>query len=109
MNQRRVVPILLAWAVATGLAGTAAQTRSDRPARDAAGQKPAEPRTTGRIAGRVLAADNGRPVRRARVFVSAPQLPEGRATLTDDAGAFELSDLPEGRYTLTVSKTGFIN
>ena len=110
MNQRRVLPILLAWAVATGLAvTTATQSRSDRPPRDTAGQKPAEPPTTGRIGGRVFAADNGRPVRRARVFVSAPQLPEGRATLTDDTGAFELSDLPAGRYTLTVSKTGFIN
>jgi hypothetical protein len=110
MNQRRVLPILLAWAVATGFAvTTATQTRSDRPPRDTAGQKPAEAPTTGRIGGRVFAADNGRPVRRARVFVSAPQLPEGRATLTDDTGAFDLSDLPAGRYTLTVSKTGFIN
>jgi hypothetical protein len=56
----------------------------------------------------VLAADNGRPIRRARVLATAPQLPQGRGTLTDEAGAFALTGLPEGRYTLTVSKTGFI-
>jgi protocatechuate 3,4-dioxygenase beta subunit len=62
----------------------------------------------GKISGRVLAANDGRPVRRARAYVSAPQLPEGRGTLTDDNGLFELTELPAGRYTLTVSKTGFV-
>jgi hypothetical protein len=62
----------------------------------------------GRITGRVLAADSGRPVKRARAYVSAPELPEGRGTLTDDTGVFDLNDLPAGRYTLTVSKTGFV-
>ena len=111
MIQGRVVPVLLAAVIAGWFAVTAAtQTRSDRPSANVAGQKPPAPPTpTGRIGGRVLAADNGRPVRRARVFVSAPQLAEGRATLTDDSGGFELSELPAGRYTLTVSKTGFIN
>jgi Carboxypeptidase regulatory-like domain len=28
--------------------------------------------------------------------------------LTDESGAFELTELPAGRYTLTVSKTGFV-
>ena len=61
-----------------------------------------------RITGRVLAADNGRPVRRARALVNAAELPGGRATLTDDNGVFELTDLPAGRYTLSISKTGFV-
>lgn len=78
-----------------------------RPARDTPAQAGTPPPPTGKIAGRVLAADNGRPVRRARAFVSASQF-EGRGTLTDDNGAFELSDLPAARYTLTVSKTGFV-
>ena len=60
------------------------------------------------MAGRVLAADTGRPVRRARVFLSGAQIPGGRGALTDDEGLFELTELPEGRYTVTAGKTGFI-
>jgi hypothetical protein len=40
--------------------------------------------------------------------VNGPELPGGRATLTDDKGVFELTELPAGRYTLSVSKTGFV-
>jgi hypothetical protein len=80
------------------------QSSRDTPAqRDAAVEAP-----KGKIAGRVVAADTGRPVRRARVSVTAPELSEGRGTLTDDSGAFELTELPAGRYTLAVSKTGFV-
>jgi hypothetical protein len=73
----------------------------------AAQQDPPAP-PSGKIAGRVLAANDGKPVRRARAYGSAPQLPEGRGTLTDDNGVFELNELPAGRYTLTVSRTGFV-
>jgi hypothetical protein len=62
----------------------------------------------GRIAGRVVAADTGRPVKRARVFATAAELPSGRGVLTDDSGLFEFLDLPAGRYTLTASKAGFV-
>src|SRR5207237_3039911 len=61
------------------------------------------------MTGRVLAADNGRPVKRARVFVTAAELPGGRGVLTDDQGVFDLTELPAGRYTLTVSKSGFVS
>ena len=64
---------------------------------------------TGLIAGRVLAADTGRPVKRARVFASAAELPGGRGVLTDDMGVFQLVELPAGRYTLSVSKSGFVS
>jgi hypothetical protein len=57
----------------------------------------------------VLASDNGRPVKRARVFITAAELPGGRGMLTDDGGVFDLTELPAGRYTLTVSKTGFVS
>jgi hypothetical protein len=69
---------------------------------------PAGP-TTGKISGRVLAADSGRPIRRARVLLNGPGLPNGRAIMTDDAGLFEFAELPTGRFTLTASKEGFIN
>jgi large repetitive protein len=80
------------------------QSSRDTPAqRDATLEVP-----KGKISGRVVAADTGRPVRRARVSLTAPELPEGRGTLTDDSGVFEITELPPGRYTLAVSKTGFV-
>jgi len=84
---------------------------SQQPTRDTSAQqnKDTPPTPTGRIAGRVVAADNGRPVKRARVLVNAVELPGGRGVLTDDGGMFELSELPAGRYTLTVSKSGFVS
>jgi hypothetical protein len=86
------------------------QSSTQQPARDTPAQpKDAPPPPAGRITGRVLAADNGRPVKRARVFVSAVELPGGRGMLTDDSGVFDLTELPAGRYTLTVSKSGFVS
>jgi len=79
---------------------------SDQPARDTSAKPPATP--TGRITGRVVAADTGRPLKRARVLVSAAELPGGRAALTDDSGIFDVAELPAGRYTVNVSKTGFV-
>ncbi|MGC4084087.1 MAG: carboxypeptidase-like regulatory domain-containing protein [Vicinamibacterales bacterium] len=84
-------------------------SRQQSPARDTPAQDTAQQEAPkGRITGRVAAADTGRPVRRARVFLSGSQIQGGRAALTDDEGAFELTELPEGRYTLTAGKTGFI-
>jgi len=83
---------------------------TQQPARDTpARPQDAPPTPTGRITGRVIASDNGRPVKRARVFVTAGELPGGRGVMTDDQGAFDLTELPAGRYTLTVSKTGFVS
>src|SRR5438093_2651638 len=81
---------------------------SRQPARDTPARTDI-PTPAGRIIGRVLAADTGRPVKRARVFVSAAELPGGRGTLTDENGLFDLAELPAGRYTLTVSKSGFVS
>ena len=101
--------LLVMLAVAVG-AQQPGQPAGQQPARDTPAQpKDAPPPPAGRIAGRVLAADNGRPVKRARVFASAAELPGGRGMLTDDAGAFDLTELPAGRYTLTVSKSGFVS
>src|SRR5581483_2682928 len=80
------------------------------PARDTSApinqQEPPTPQ--GRITGRVLAADNGRAIKRARVFVNAAELPGGRGTLTDDQGVFDFTELPAGRYTVSASKSGFV-
>ena len=101
--------------VVLGAAALAQQTpprpgqTSGQPARDTpARPKDAPPPPAGRISGRVLAADNGRPVKRARIFATAVELPGGRGMLTDDSGVFDLTELPAGRYTLTVSKSGFV-
>jgi len=97
-----LLAILVAFAVGT-LA--AQQPARDTPAQPADAVRP----PSGRITGRVVASDNGRPVKRARVFVTAAELPGGRGMLTDDGGAFDFTEMPAGRYTLTVSKTGFVS
>src|SRR5437773_353523 len=102
---------LLVTATAVAVAsGQAQRPGPQQPARDTPAQKQeAAPPATGLIAGRVLAADTGRPVKRARVFASAAELPGGRGILTDDTGLFQLAELPAGRYTLSVSKSGFVS
>jgi len=82
--------------------------RPQQPARDTPAQ-PSTPAPSGKISGRVVTADTGRPIKRARVFVNAAELPGGRGTLTDDSGTYEITDLPAGRYTLNVSKSGFVS
>ena len=82
--------------------------RPQQPARDTPAQ-PTAPAPSGKISGRVVAADTGRPIKRARVFVNAAELPGGRGMLTDDSGTYEITDLPAGRYTLNVSKSGFVS
>jgi hypothetical protein len=88
--------------------GQGAQTR---PPRDP-GQKPSPAAGTGVIRGRVVSADNGQPIRRARVAAfmveSRTEIRENRGTLTDEQGQFELKELTAGRYTLTAMKTGFV-
>ena len=56
----------------------------------------------------MVAGDTGRPIKRARVFLSAAEIPGGRGMLTDDNGAFDFTDLPAGRYTINASKSGYI-
>ena len=65
-------------------------------------------RGTGRIRGRVIAADTGAPLRGARIALYAPELPEGRATSTDADGRYEFRELPPGRYQLEASKGSYL-
>jgi uncharacterized protein (DUF2141 family) len=88
--------------------GSQAARPAQQPARDTPAQPSTAPVVAGRLSGRVLAADTGRPVKRARVFITAAELPGGRGVLTDDSGTFDFTELPAGRYTLTASKSGFI-
>src|SRR6266536_8642 len=95
--------------VSAELAPSQAQ-RPQQPARDTPAQPAAAPAPAGRISGRVVTSDTGRPVKRARVFLNAAELPGGgRGMLTDDSGLYEITDLPAGRYRLNVSKSGFVS
>jgi protocatechuate 3,4-dioxygenase beta subunit len=64
---------------------------------------------TASIKGRVTAADTGRPLRRASIRVSAPELGgSGRTATTDPDGYYEIDELPAGRYTINVSRGGYL-
>lgn len=64
---------------------------------------------TARLAGRVVAADTGRPLRRAIVRLGSPELREGRSTSTDAEGRWQVKDLPAGRYSIFISKGGYVS
>ena len=75
------------------------------PPRDA---RPAQTGTAA-IKGRVFAADTGKPLRRARISVSAPELGgNGKTASTNADGRYEIKDLPAGRYTVTVTRSGYV-
>jgi len=61
------------------------------------------------VRGRVVAADTGKPLRRARIALSGPELGrEGRSTSTNLDGRYEMADLPAGRYTIRVTRSGYL-
>ena len=64
---------------------------------------------TGVIRGRVFSAETNGPLRRTRVLLSSPDLPQMRAATTDADGRFEFKTLPAGRYKMTASKAGYVS
>lgn len=61
------------------------------------------------LKGRVTAADTGRPLRRAQVRVTAPELKgQSRQASSDINGYWEVGDLPAGRYSISVSRGGYL-
>ena len=99
---------MLALAVMVGVAQqqpprNQPRQQNQRPARDTQAAV-----GTASLSGRVLIADTGRPVKRARVAASGGGR-QNRATTTDDQGRFDLTDLAAGSYTITASKNGFVN
>ena len=89
-------------------AGQPAGGRGGRALPQRPGRGGTQERGTAVISGTVIAADNGTPVRRADVRVSAGTRRSGRVVTTDAEGKYEVRDLPAGRWTVTVSKGGFI-
>ena len=64
---------------------------------------------TATIRGRIIAADTGRPLRRAQIALAAFESGgQGRTTTTTADGRYQFKDLPAGRYTLTVQRSGFL-
>lgn len=110
LRARFVALAFVSAAAVPALSAAAQVTRPgpQEPARDTSAQQAPARTPTGSISGRVLAADTGRPVKRARVRATAPEVPQGRAATTNDDGSFELAGLPAGRYSLNVSKAGYI-
>lgn len=64
---------------------------------------------TARLSGRVTSLDSGRPIRRAVVRISGPELREGKSVSSDADGRWELRELPAGRFTLSVTKGGYVS
>ena len=64
------------------------------------------PAGTGRIAGTVVDAESGRPIRFAHVLLRSPQ--EERLAVTDGGGAFSFDRLPSGAYRLVIAKPGYL-
>jgi hypothetical protein len=69
---------------------------------------PAKKTATGVMRGRVLAADTGAPLRRARVSFTAVESNDRRTMFTDLDGRFEFKSLSAGHYSVTASKTGYV-
>src|SRR5215210_7819665 len=123
MNARLVLLILLLMSAPAGSVGLAqvpappvtqaspgAPTGS-RPQESATGPRDNEQKPdtgTGRISGRVIGGENGAPLRRAVVTLSAEGMREGRSATTDEAGRFEFKELPAARYNLAAAKAGYV-
>ena len=61
----------------------------------------------GAIRGRVVHADDRRPIGRARVALTSAALGEPRVAITGTDGAYEFRSLPAGAYSIAVTRTGF--
>src|SRR4051812_33523691 len=68
----------------------------------------AKAKPAGVIRGRVTAADTGKPLRRAQISVSAPDVGERRTGSTNSRGEYEVTTLPAARYSISVSRSGYL-
>ena len=62
------------------------------------------------IRGRIVAADTGQPLRRAKIIVSSPEsnTTNNRNATTDADGRYILTDVPAGKYKLSVVRSGYL-
>jgi len=107
-----VGPVIAAAVAVILAAGSSAAQRpgqqgQQQPSRDT----PVQQRVvvgTASISGSVVAADSGRPIRRARVLATSPAAGSPRSALTDRDGRYELTGLPAGLYQLSAMKNGYM-
>jgi hypothetical protein len=109
----RRIPVtvgLICLAVGIATITAAEPTQQSVPSARAPRDPTSATKGTGVLKGRVTAADTGRPLRRARVTVSAPSLSDGgrRTTSTDGDGRFEVTGLPAARYRISVNRSGYL-
>jgi hypothetical protein len=92
-----------------GMPGPGPGPRPGAPPRDTSA-RPAPVTGTGVIRGRVIGADTGLPLRRARVTLR-PQHGRGESkmSVTDADGSFSFGDLPAGRYDINGSKPRYVD
>jgi hypothetical protein len=64
---------------------------------------------TGLLSGTLVAADTGRPVRRAMVTLASPDSGVRKTATTDEAGAFSFTQLPAGSFTLSATRLGYLD
>jgi hypothetical protein len=67
------------------------------------------PTGTAVIAGTLVSATSGSPVRRASVELTSLTPGPTHSAMTDDQGQFLFKDLPAGQFTLTASKPGYLD
>lgn len=99
----RVVAVMAALTLGSGIALLAQQTRDRAPL--------AAPRIgTAVVSGTVVTDDESkRPIRRATVVVAEEAGGHsGRTTVTNDRGEFMVPDLPSGRYLVTATKGAYL-
>jgi len=116
----RTIASALGWLLLTGSVLAAAQApsptvtatpgpttpRPQTPPRDGAVRPNAT--GTGRIRGRVVAAETGAPLPRAHVRVSGNQPGLQAIANTDADGRYEFQSMPAATYMISVSRTGYV-
>jgi hypothetical protein len=105
---------LAAVLLCNALAGAQQQTTTKPPQTPQtmpAGRDTTQPAATGTgvIAGTVVNANGGRPVRRAVVRIAGTAPVTSMSATTDDQGNFTFSNLPAGQFTLTATKPGYLD
>ncbi len=96
-----LVGVLVVVIGASFSAGQAPPARHQAPTPAPSGQ--------GVIAGVLVSADKGTPVRRANVRLVRVAPGVTRTTVSDAEGRFTFSDLPAGDYTLSASRPGYLD
>jgi Carboxypeptidase regulatory-like domain len=72
-------------------------------------QPPPAPTGSSVIRGRIVAADTGKPLRRARVSFGSIEFPGPPRSVTTNAdGRYEMKNLAGGRYNISVDRSGYL-